>query len=251
MFSVQPRLPFILPQRARMRRSRRPFTPSQEGRGPYRLPRDVRDRLASALAPFRNREAAYALAVFLARFWSAPGRIVESFHIDRRALADHGELQLTEAKVRGAIRVLEEIGFLDRAIPPSGSKYKATEEGLHRKPILFLFGSEYAPLFIAANKRAARARGGRFGERRPLTPSSSQRPSMALPGGQRTAANSSLSSRLTNSPKNNSVANPLVNLGELRTREKSGLPPKAFEPNPALETALDRLLQGIRQSRGG
>jgi hypothetical protein len=30
-----------------------------------------------------------------------------------------------------------------------------------------------------------------------------------------------------------------------------GLPPKAFEPDPNLEAALERLLQGIRQSRGG
>jgi hypothetical protein len=44
--------------------------------------------------------------------------------------------------VRGAIRVLEEIGFLDRAVA-SGSRYKATEDGLHRKPVLFMFGSDY------------------------------------------------------------------------------------------------------------
>jgi hypothetical protein len=230
MFAVQPRLPLARP---RVRSVRRTFTP-QQGRGSYSLPHDVRDRLASSLAPFRNREAAYALAVFLARFWSAPGRIVEAFHIDRRALADHGELHLTEARVRGAIRTLEEIGFLDRAIPPSGSKYKATEEGLHRKPIRFVFGSDYAPLFIAANERATRAHGAHSGKRRPLTPSCSQRSSVALPV-----------ARFTNSPKSNSVADPLVNLGDLRKKERSGIPPKASEPNPALESALERLRQGV------
>src|SRR5687768_16958418 len=100
MFSVQPRLPFILPQRPRMRRSRRPFIPSQEGRGPYRLPRDVHERLTAALAPFRNRDAAWELAVFLARYWSMPGRIVGSFAIDRRALSEYPELNLTEKRIR-------------------------------------------------------------------------------------------------------------------------------------------------------
>jgi hypothetical protein len=194
----------------------------------------VRDRLASSLAPFRNREAAYTLAVFLARFWSGPGRVVDSFHIDRRALADHGELHLTEAKVRGAIRVLEEIGFLDRSIGASRSKYQATEHGLHRKPILFVFGSEYAPLFIAANERAARARGGNSSGRRPLAPSSSQRPSVAIP-----------EARLTNSPKSKSEAVPMVYLGDLRTGKKIGIPPKAFVPDPKLEAALENLKKAI------
>jgi hypothetical protein len=52
------------------------------------------DRLAAALMPFRNREAAFVLATFLARFWSVPGRVAGSFPIDRRALADHEGLEL-------------------------------------------------------------------------------------------------------------------------------------------------------------
>jgi hypothetical protein len=82
----------------------------------------VRDRLVSALAPFRNRDAAWELAVFLARYWSMPGRIVGSFAIDRRALVEHHELDLTEKRIRSAIRTLEEVGFFDRDIAPSGSK---------------------------------------------------------------------------------------------------------------------------------
>src|SRR5690349_15803253 len=131
MLAVQPRLPLALATQARARRVRRPFHPSQEG-GTYRLPRDVRDRLAAALMGFRNRDAAFALATFIARFWSVPGRVVGSFPIDRRELAGRPDLGLTEAQVRGGIRVLEEVGFLDRAIP-SGSRYQATDEGLRRK----------------------------------------------------------------------------------------------------------------------
>ncbi len=60
----------------------------------------------------------------------------------------------------------------ERSIPPSGSRYKATVDGLHRKPIKYVFGAEYGPVFVAANKQARKARGGdpharRAGLRRP------------------------------------------------------------------------------------
>ncbi len=174
---VQHQLAFARPLQARARAVRRPFQPSQ-GEGPYRLPHDVRDRLTSALVPFRNREAAFTLATFLARFWSVPGRVTGSFPIDRRALADHEGLRLTEGRVRGAIRTLEAVGFLERAIPAAGSRYKATEGGLHRKPVLFVFGPEYAPAFLTANNRARAARGGDRRDRRPVTPAASSRPSI-------------------------------------------------------------------------
>src|SRR5215207_9960800 len=162
-------LPFPRPAPRRSRGVRRPFTPSPCA-GPYRLPHDVRDRLAAALAPYRNRDAAFALATFLGRFWSAPNRLLTVFPIDRRELADHAALGLTEARVRGAIRTLEEIGFLDRAVA-SGSTHRPTPDGLHRKPVLFLFGSDYGPLFSAANRRAQAAR-----ERRPRWRRSSGQP---------------------------------------------------------------------------
>src|SRR3954454_14980204 len=142
---------------ARTRSVRRPFTPSG-AIGSYRLPRSIQERLAASLTGFRNREAAFTLAVFLARYWSAPGRIERAFPVDRRALAEKAvSIDLTEAQVRGAIRTLERVGFLDRDIPAPGSRYKATPEGLHRRPVLFRFGSEYAPGFMSANRRAQSA----------------------------------------------------------------------------------------------
>jgi hypothetical protein len=221
MLTVQDRL--SLP-RAVPARARRAFHPSG-GEGGYRLPHDIRDRLTAALAPYRNGEAAFALAHFLGRFWSMPGRVALPFPIDRRALAGHLELGLTEGRVRGAIRVLEEVGFLARAVT-SGSCYKATEEGLRRKPIPFQFGSDYAPLFIAANTRAAAAQGRRAGARRVVTAESARGPSLASVGPP------------LKSPKDKSEAEPLVIMGEKRT---SDIPPRAFVPNANLEAALERL----------
>src|SRR5215208_3168977 len=164
---AHPLLPFSRPAPTRSRSNRRPFTPASAG--PYRLPHDIRDSLTTALAPFRNRDAAFALATFLGRFWSTPGRLLSAFPIDRRELADHAALGLTEARVRGAIKVLEEIGFLNRAMR-SGSTHQPTPDGLHRKPVLFMFGSDYGPLFSAANRRAAAARERRSGSRRGSPP---------------------------------------------------------------------------------
>jgi hypothetical protein len=224
---VQGLFSFARPLWNRRRSVRRPFRPSI-GEGSYQLPHGIRDRLALALVPFRNRDAAFALAVFLARFWSMPGRVVSSFPIDRRALADRPDLELTEARVRGAIKTLEAIGFLDRAILAPGSTYQATEDGLHRKPVFYVFGSEYGPAFIAANGRAAvaceRDRAGRRGDRL------SARPCPSTPV---------LEPSSLKSPKTSSAAESSVIMGEVVTR--GGIPPKTFEPDANLEAALERL----------
>ena len=115
---------------------------------------------ASHLAPLAGAAdwtiAAAALAVFIGRFWSSPSRITLTFVIDRRALAKVCALDLTEARVRGAIRVLEDVGYIDRAVM-RGSPYQPTPEGLRRKPVEFQFGTDYVPLLVGANRRAAAA----------------------------------------------------------------------------------------------
>jgi hypothetical protein len=233
MSACQIPLPLPRPVQPQLRSVRRPFTPSPAP-GPYRLPHDVRDRLGASLAPFRNREAAFTLAVFIARFWSGPSCIERPFSLDRRALKDLPGLDLTEARVRGAIRTLERVGFLDRSEPGRGSRYQATPEGLHRKPVTFRLGLEYRAGFETANKRAAAARNRRFQDRRPLAPETQRRPSQRLP-----------EAPLTKSPKWKTSEADRVYLGELRKA-----PPPATEPNPGLEAALARLEQGFRQSRG-
>src|SRR4051794_33953349 len=181
MSTVQPLLPLLQPSRARVRSLRRPFTPPRTA-GPYRLPHEVWDRLVSALAPARNRDAALALAVFLGRFWSTPNRLLSAFSICRRELAGRAGLWLTEAQGGGAIRALEETGFLDRAIPGKGSRHRLMETGeLHRKPVLFQFGSDYAASFGWANQSAQKARERQLRTRRARTSTAASRASAAAP----------------------------------------------------------------------
>jgi hypothetical protein len=222
-----------LPRRApaRLRAVRRPFTPSQP-QGPYRLPREVWNRLTAALAPCRNRDAAFALAVFIGRFWSTPTRVLSAFPLDRRELAEHPALGLTEARVRGAIRVLEEVGFLDRAVT-SGSTHQPTPDGLHRKPVLFMFGSDYGALFSMANKRAAVARERRSGDRRPFIPSAPERRSTVTPR------------RPVKSPKNIGSEADRVIMGEIRRS------PEPLLQNLALEAALERWKRAFEGSVTG
>src|SRR4051812_29040589 len=230
---AHPLLPLPRSPSSRRRGSRRPFRPAQAG--VYRLPHDVCDRLAAALTPFRNRDAAFTLATFLGRFWSTPARLLAAFPIDRRELAEHTALGLTEARVRGAIRALEDVGFLDRAVV-SGSTYRPTPDGLHRRPVLFMFGSDYGPLFGAANRRAAAARERRTGSRRGSGPAASRRLSAALPA-----------ARLTNSPKSKSSEADKVIMGEIRTALADL--PAPTRPLPAFEAALNRFRKAFEEDR--
>jgi hypothetical protein len=236
MLAVQARMPFGMPFRPRARNVRRPFRPVATG--PYKLPRDVEGRLVAALASFRNRDAAFTLALFLARFWSTPDRIVDAFPIDRRALADHPDLGLSEKRVRNAIQTLEAVGFIDRDIRAGSTHIKTDAGELWRKPIKYRFGSDYGPMFGAANRRAAAARGRRSASARPQAAENAWRASAA-----------DFQGSPTKGPKATGVSESSVSLGPLV--KESGLPPQALEPNPRLEAALDRLLQSIRQSRGG
>lgn len=162
---------------AKPRRAILPWSPANAG--PYRLPKPILDRLVVALAAYRNRDAALGLAVFLGRFWSTPARLMAAFPIDRRALTDHAMLGLTEARVRGALATLEAVGFLDRAVVPSGSRYRPTEQGLHRKPVLWRFGADYGEAFAKVNGRGRPGRTNTTTSRRLIA--STPAPRMAPP----------------------------------------------------------------------
>jgi hypothetical protein len=198
----------------------------------YRLPRDVRDRLAAALKPLRNRDACMALATFIARFWTAPKRLGLPFMLDRRALAPVEALGLTEARVRGAIRALERVGFLER-MPASGGTHQATPDGLHRKPVAFTFGADYRDAFSMANKRAQAAR-DRRSRSRPFAPSATpKRSPTAFP-----------ETRPANSPKYKSSEASKVHLGEMVSHS-----PKPALQNSALDAALDRWKMAFEKAR--
>ncbi len=197
---------------------------------PYTLPRSVRDRLAPALSGRRNRDACLTLATFLGRFWSSPRRLGLLFMLDRRALALCEALGLTEARVRGAIRALVQVGFLER-LPATGRTHQRTPDGLHRKPIAFRFGADYAEAFKQASARAAAARDRRPRVETGKPPTLPQRPSAAFPEARPC------------SPKYKSVAKPSMHLGENRRT-----PPPAA-PNTRLEAALDRWRRAFESRR--
>src|SRR3954471_10380100 len=146
----------------------------------YSLPRTVRERLSAALNCRRNRDACLALATFIARFWTAPRKLGLPFMLDRRALTPVEALGLSEARVRDAIRALEEVGFLER-MPAPGRTHQATPDGLHRKPVAFTFAADYRDAFDAANKRVQAARDRRSRDRRGSAPAAPHRSYAALP----------------------------------------------------------------------
>jgi hypothetical protein len=204
----------VLP-RPRLRSCRRPFHPSPAS-GRYSLPRAVLDQLQAALAPAKNREAALVLAVFLARYWSAPARLGQAFPIDRRALCHHRDLPLTEARVRGAITALEEVGYLERIVPEPGRRYQPTADGLHRQPLAFHFGAAFEALFAASNRRARRSFRAAQDGRRPL-PASVHAVHSRLSWSSPKASAKSPKSTLQNPTS--------VNLGELaKGHSKTSLP---------------------------
>ncbi|KMO39293.1 hypothetical protein VQ02_10145 [Methylobacterium variabile] len=191
----------------------------------YRLPRSVADRLETALRGRKNAAACLALATWLGRFWSAPRRLLYSFPVDRRAIAGREDLGLTEARVRGALAVLEEIGFVARYEPDPGKRYQRTAEGLHRRPLLFRFAEEYAVAFTTANARAQAARGAPAPARRPIPRPEPQRApavNVAAPGGMPSAQ----------------VAQKQISGGSrvIMGEERGGSP---------LEAAIERLRRGV------
>src|SRR3954463_10773951 len=175
--------------------------------------------MQSAAALARVRAGRGSRRPYLRHGWSR-------LPIDRRELANRADLGLTEAQVRGAIRTLERISFLDRITPDRGSRYQRRETGdLHRKPVPFRLGLDYRAAFETANKRAQKARGRRGHERRPtFTQAQAPRPSVASP-----------EARPLKSPKFKSEADRKVFMGELTPK-----PPEATSLNSKLEAALEQ-----------
>lgn len=196
--------------------------------GAYRLPRGVETRLAAAARDLRNGEAVLALARFLGRFHTAPAVLGRAFPVDRAALAAVGALGLTEARVRGALRVLEEVGFLIREAT-TGSAYRPTAAGLRRKPVFWRIAPEFADLFGKANAAALRGRRAGGNARRPIAQAPAPRPS---------------------SP---AVARPAAKPAALLTERDEGRKVSSGDrpnptPNAGLEAALSRLRSAVERS---
>ncbi|KMO22994.1 hypothetical protein QR78_05695 [Methylobacterium indicum] len=197
----------------------------------YRLPRSVADRLETALRGRKNAAACLALAHFLARFWSSPRRLLCAIPVDRRAIADRDDLGLSEARVRGALAALVEVGFLARYEPEAGKKYRRGEGGLQRRAILHRFAEEYAVAFTAANARAQAARGAPTPARRPIPRPEPQRAPTANVAAPRHMPSAEVAQKHPSPDRG-------VIMGEVERRE-------AEPACVGLEAALARLRRGM------
>ncbi|WP_106335912.1 hypothetical protein [Alsobacter soli] len=117
--------------------------------GGYRLPGLISERIRIMLASFKNKEAAFKLFVFLARFHTGWRSGMRRMTIDRRKLAGHPALKLTEDQIKGAIKTLR-AAFLLEQIPYA----EAYADGLCRNPgepqmraAWYAFSAEIAALF--------------------------------------------------------------------------------------------------------
>jgi hypothetical protein len=127
------------------------FYPARES-GNYKLPGKLFQLLEVRLRGFKNREAAHILAVFLARMNAVPSKHKRPFPVDRRALMGNATLGLSEDRIRGALKTLEAIGFLDRVPDPAGqyeriARTPTMPNGIKRRPIRFTFGLDFMATF--------------------------------------------------------------------------------------------------------
>jgi hypothetical protein len=104
--------------------------------------------------------------------------------------------------------------------------------------MLSVFGTDYAPLFLAANRRAAAAHGSVPGDRLPIPAENARQPSTPSPVAS-----------VAKCPKGSEALKMTVPMGHVR--KESGPPAQAFDPNPKLEAAIARYEEGFRRSRGG
>jgi hypothetical protein len=118
--------------------------------------------------------------------------------------------------VRGAILTLERVGFLDRPITGKGSAYRRKGDELHRKPVLFVFGSDYRAEFATANQRSQAKRQDR-------------KPKQQRPGAP-----------VANSPKDRNPRKEEVLMGRIVRMD----PPQVLPSDP-LEIALENLRRAI------
>ena len=123
----------------------------------YVLPRRMRDALDIDLIGLRNAWAALLLARIVAQAHTGPRVRGRSFTLCRRGLAAaYGDLGLTEEIVRGAIRVLERIGFIVRDPAPE-KPCRRTATGWQRKPIVWRIATRFLALCPLLKRRPAAA----------------------------------------------------------------------------------------------
>jgi hypothetical protein len=189
--------------------------------GTYRAPTKPHNLLADLLAGDRHRIAAHALAVFLMRIQCGPNTYGRAFPLDRRQLAGHKLLGLTQWQVRRAIVLLLAIGFIERvALDNSGLSYapRGPDKAGWKRPTFYRIGRRFRAIIGPIMERRRRRLAGSPKDPRKLY--------------------SSL-------PLRKNILSIALPLGEIGPLPKPTCRPTA--PDPALEAVLARLGEGVRQ----
>jgi hypothetical protein len=187
--------------------------------GTYRAPTKPHNALADLLAGDRHRIAAHALAVFLMRIQCGPNTYGRAFPLDRRQLAGHKLLGLTQWQVRRAIVLLVAVGFIEHVtLANSGLSYapRGPDKAGWKRPVFYRIGWRFRAIIGPIIERRRRRLAGSPKDPRKL------------------------SSFLNPRKKILSVA---LSLGEIGPLPRPRCLPAA--PDPALEAVLARLGEGL------
>ena len=124
--------------------------------GDYKLARSVHRLLSVLLKGFKNGYASYKVAVWLAKMNAGPKRLKTTFPIVRMVLKNREDLGLTEDEIRGSIRTLLRVGYIEVVPHPAGDIYQQTDEGVRRLPIQYRFSGQFYQTFAYIAFRMAK-----------------------------------------------------------------------------------------------
>lgn len=120
--------------------------------GNYKLPARIGDDLESRLLARKNAAKAMRLAVFIARYHTGPRSNRASFVLVREKLMLNEDLCLTENQIRGAIKTLIEVGFLEKLGNPGYERCTRTRSGVKRRCANYRLGADFQSRFSFLRK---------------------------------------------------------------------------------------------------
>lgn len=104
----------------------------------------------------KNASKAMRLAVFIARYHTGPRSNRASFVLVREKLISNGDLGLTENEIRGSIKALIDVGFIEKIGTPGYERCPRTTSGVKRRCANYRIGADFQAGFVFLRKLAKR-----------------------------------------------------------------------------------------------